>query len=82
MWPGTLSLAAAECPSGGTAMFALLALAGDLGCSTGPTLVGAVSDAAGGDLKRGLAAAIIFPILLTIGLFLSRKWSGQQSRKK
>ena len=63
-------------------MFALLALAGDLGCSTGPTLVGAVSDAAGGDLKRGLAAAIIFPILLTIGLFLSRKWSGQQSRKK
>ncbi len=82
MWPGTLSLAAAECPSGGTAMFTLLAFAGDLGCSTGPTLVGAVSDAAGGDLKRGLAAAIIFPILLTIGLFLSRKWSGQQSRKK
>ena len=75
MWPGTLSLAAAKYPSGGTAMFALLALAGDLGCSTGPTLVGAVSGAAGGDLKIGLTAAMIFPILLIAGLMLSRRWS-------
>ena len=75
MWPGTLSLAAAEYPSGGTAMFALLALAGDLGCSTGPTVVGAVSGAAGGDLKSGLTAAIVFPILLIGGLLLSRRWS-------
>lgn len=74
MWPGTLSLAAASCPGGGTAMFALLALAGDLGCSTGPTLVGTIADAAGGNLKSGLTAAIIFPMLLCVGLFLIRRW--------
>lgn len=81
MWPGTLSLAAASCPSGGTAMFALLALAGDLGCSAGPTLVGTIADAAGGNLKSGLSAAIIFPILLCIGLFLTRRWE-QTSRSR
>lgn len=68
LWPGAFSLASASCPRGGTAMFALLALAGDLGCSTGPTLVGLVSDTAGGSISAGLIAAIAFPVLLIVGL--------------
>ena len=71
MWPGTFSKASAGLPRGGTAMFALMALAGDLGCSGGPTLVGMVSSALGDDLKRGILAGIIFPILLLAGLRLS-----------
>ncbi len=73
MWPGTFSKAASALPKGGTAMFALLALAGDLGCSGGPTLVGMVSDQMGNNLKSGILAGIIFPILLLIGVFLCRK---------
>lgn len=70
---GTFSLAAKECPKGGTAMFALLALAGDLGCSAGPTVVGMVSSTFNGNLKMGLLVAIIFPILLITGLVLSQR---------
>lgn len=44
MWPGTYSLAAREFPLGGTSMFAMLAIAGDIGCSAGPWLTGLVSD--------------------------------------
>ena len=73
MWPGTFSKAAAGLPRGGTAMFALMALAGDLGCSSGPTLVGMVSSALGDDLKRGILAGVVFPVLLLAGLRLSRK---------
>ena len=54
-------------------MFALLALAGDLGCSGGPTFVGLVSEAFGEDLKKGILAGAIFPILLLIGLFFNKK---------
>lgn len=68
MWPGTFSTAAASLPRGGTAMFALLALAGDLGCSGGPTLVGLVSGAFSDQLKLGILAAIIFPLLLLGGI--------------
>ncbi|MDR1630817.1 MAG: MFS transporter [Oscillospiraceae bacterium] len=68
MWPGTFSIASASCPRGGTAMFALLALAGDLGCSLGPTTVGLVSGAAGGRLQSGLLAAIVFPAALIVGI--------------
>lgn len=64
MWPGTFSIAAKTLPRGGTAMFALLALAGDLGCSAGPTLVGAVSSAFGDDLQKGILVAVLFPALL------------------
>lgn len=71
MWPGTFSKASAGLPRGGTAMFALMALAGDLGCSGGPTLVGMVSSALGDDLKRGILAGVLFPILLLAGLWLS-----------
>ena len=66
MWPGTFSLASASLPAGGTAMFAFLALAGDLGCSSGPTVVGAVAEAFGGDLKVGILGAVVFPVLLVI----------------
>lgn len=73
MWPGTFSLASGKCPKGGTAMFALLALAGDTGCSLGPTVVGFVSGALNDNLKAGLLAAILFPLLLLAGLFLCKK---------
>ncbi len=68
MWPGTFSKASASLPKGGTAMFALLALGGDIGCSAGPTLVGMVSGALGDDLKMGVLAGIIFPVLLLAGV--------------
>ena len=74
LWPGTFSLAAAALRRGGTALFALLALAGDLGCSLGPTVVGRVSGLAGGTLQIGILAAIIFPLVLTGGVLLSRKY--------
>ena len=73
LWPATFSIAAKQCPKGGTAMFALLALAGDLGCSGGPTLVGFVSDSVGGELSSGLLAAIVFPVLLIIGALMCRR---------
>lgn len=70
MWPGSFSKAAAALPKGGTAMFALLALGGDLGCSGGPTVVGAVSSALGENLKMGILAAIVFPALLLTGILV------------
>ena len=73
LWPGTFSKAAAAIRGGGTAMFALLALAGDLGCSGGPTVVGIVSSYFGDNLKVGILAAIVFPILLLFGIAGSRK---------
>ena len=79
MWPGTFSKAAAELPKGGTALFALMALAGDLGCSGGPTVVGMVSSIFQDNLKMGILAAICFPALLLVGIYLCkslRKKSG------
>ena len=73
MWPGTFSKAAAALPRGGTAMFALLALGGDVGCSGGPTLVGMVSGALGDNLKMGVLTGTVFPVLLLIGILLCRK---------
>lgn len=72
LWPGSFSKASASLKNGGTALFALLALAGDLGCSSGPTLVGAVSDLASGSLKAGILSAIVFPLLLIVGLLWLR----------
>jgi len=65
LWPGTFSKAAAALPAGGTAMFAILALAGDLGCSAGPTLAGFIASAAGDQLRTGILAAVIFPLMMT-----------------
>nr|WP_177297345.1 MFS transporter [uncultured Blautia sp.] len=70
MWPGTFSKASAAIPKGGTAMFALLALGGDLGCSGGPTVVGTVSSAMGENLKMGILAAVVFPVLLLTGILV------------
>ena len=73
MWPGSFSKASAAMPGGGTAMFAFMALAGDLGCSGGPTLVGMISGAFGDDLRKGILAAVIFPLLLLLGMMLCGK---------
>lgn len=73
MWPGTFSKASSALPKGGTAMFALLALGGDIGCSGGPTLVGMISGALGDNLKMGILAGIIFSVLLLMGIILCRK---------
>ena len=73
MWPGTFSKASAGLKQGGTALFAMLALAGDMGCSGGPTLVGFVSGLFGEDLRKGICAALIFPALLLAGLWLEKK---------
>lgn len=75
MWPGTFSKASKALPKGGTALFALLALGGDLGCSGGPTLVGFMSSILGDNLKTGIFAGTVFPILLLIGIILCKKTS-------
>ena len=79
MWPGTLCISSQKCPKGGTAMFAFLALAGDLGAAVGPATVGAIADAVGGDLKLGLLVAAIFPALLTLGVILLIKKFGKEA---
>jgi len=72
-WPGTFSTAAASLRGGGTAMFALMALAGDLGCSGGPTLAGAIAGAFGDNLRLGLLCAVAFPALMILGILLIRR---------
>lgn len=67
-WPGTFSIAAQRLPGGGTAMYALMALAGDIGCSAGPTVVGFVADQSGDNLRMGIGVAILFPILILGGI--------------
>lgn len=66
MWPGTISISSKTIPLGGTAMFALLAMAGDLGGSVGPAVVGYVTQNAGDNLKSGLLVGALFPIVLVI----------------
>ncbi len=79
MWPGTISISSQKCPKGGTAMFAFLALAGDLGATVSPAMVGAIADHVGGDLKIGLLFAILFPIIMIIGLILLVKKHGKRN---
>lgn len=73
LWPGTFSKAAARLRNGGTALFAFLALAGDVGCAGGPTLVGLVSSRFSDNLKIGIGAAIVFPLLLIGSLLRERR---------
>lgn len=73
MWPGTYSRASATIPGGGTAMFAMLALAGDIGCTSGPTLVGYVSGIAGDNLKLGIFCAVVFPIGILAALLATKR---------
>ena len=70
MWPGSISISSQNCPKGGTAMFALLALAGDLGGMASPAIVGSVSEMAGGNLKLGLLVATTFPVMLVVALII------------
>ena len=70
MWPGTISISSQKCPNGTTAMFAFLALAGDLGATVSPAMVGGIADAVGGNLKTGLLFAALFPIVMIICLVI------------
>lgn len=70
MWPGTLSISSKKIPTGGTAMFAMLAMAGDLGGSIGPSTVGMISQKAGDNLQQGLFFGGIFPIVLVVFLVI------------
>ena len=80
-WPGTFSTASASVKGRGTLLFALLALAGDLGCSGGPTLAGAVASALGDNMRLGIGAAIIFPVIMGLGLlYLSRSYGSAQDK--
>ena len=70
MWPGTISLTSPRLPQGGTALFAFLAMAGDLGGAFGPSLVGTVSQRAGDSLQSGMLAGSVFPLVLIVALVL------------
>lgn len=72
LWPGTFSKASGTIKGGGTVMFALLALGGDLGCSGGPTFVGMIADAFGEDLKKGILAAVCFPVLFVLSVLVMK----------
>lgn len=78
MWPGTLSRATATMQGGTTVMFALLAVSGDIGCTVGPTVTGIVSSYFDNNLKTGIFAAVIFPLLLLAGIFISNRLSKRQ----
>lgn len=73
MWPGSISISSKILPTGGTAMFALLALAGDLGGAVGPAIIGNVSQKAADNLQAGVLAGIGFPIVLVISVLYIRK---------
>ena len=73
MWPGTLSISSKALPTGGTALFALLAMAGDLGGAAGPGLVGISAQILGNDLRSGMRIGCIFPLLLIAGLFVMKQ---------
>ncbi|MBR2078826.1 MAG: MFS transporter [Clostridia bacterium] len=75
MWPGSISISSKNCPMGGTAMFAFLALAGDTGAMISPAMVGSLSELAGGNLKTGLLAATVFPLILVFSLLILNKKS-------
>ena len=80
MWPGSISISSQKCPRGGTAMFAFLALAGDLGAMVSPAMVGSLSAMTGGNLKTGLFVATLFPIVLVVGLIILRRITKYQNR--
>ena len=81
MWPGSFSRASQSLPKGGTAMFAMLALAGDVGCGSGPTVVGYVTSLVGEDLKKGILAGVIFPVLLLVGIALLHRRKNEHNQQ-
>ena len=80
MWPGTISICSAHLPGGGTAMFGLLAMAGDLGGACGPGLVGSVTQHADNNLKAGMLTGCLFPLVLLISLFLLKNMKAKLSQ--
>lgn len=74
MWPGTISLSSERFPAGGTAMFALLAMAGDLGGSIGPGIVGYVTQCAGDNIQIGMVVGLVFPVVLLWMLFILARY--------
>ena len=74
MWPGTFSLGAAYLRRGGTFMYAMFALAGDIGCSAGPGVVGIISQFTG-KMNLGILTAILFPLgmLILVSLLKHQK---------
>ena len=82
-WPGTFSLSAARLRNSGTLMFALLALAGDLGCGAGPTIAGKASALFGSDLHRGILCGIVFPcIMLCCVLLMDKEYQKGKVRNR
>lgn len=75
LWPGTYSLAAEKLKGGGTAMYAFLALAGDLGCTMGPGIVGIIAQQRG-NIQKGMAGAAVFPVLLLLGVLFANRFVG------
>ena len=73
MWPGSISISSARLPRGGTALFALLALSGDLGGAIGPAMVGEVSHLMGENIQAGILAGICFPAVLVMCVLLLRR---------
>ena len=73
MWPGSISISSSKLPKGGTALFAFLALAGDLGAAAGPALVGNISQLLGGNIQAGIAAGLIFPALLVLTVLMLKR---------
>ena len=82
MWPGTISICSGCLPNGGTAMFAFLAMAGDLGGAFGPGLVGNITQHANNDLRKGMLAGCVFPLVLIISLFLLKKMGKNNNTQK
>lgn len=70
MWPGTISICSPRIPKGGTALFAMLAMSGDLGGAAGPAIVGNISQIFENNLKAGLLAGTIFPVVLIMMILL------------
>ncbi len=74
MWPATLSLAARLFPKGGGAMYSILALSGDTGCTLGPWFISFMSiqlsqgSSSGDALKTGLGFGSLFPILMIVAI--------------
>lgn len=80
MWPGTISICSERIPAGGTAMFALLAMAGDMGGAAGPGLVGSAAQGANDDLQRGMLVGCLFPLVLIISLILLKAAEKRKNR--
>ena len=73
MWPGSISITVPRIPKGGTALFALLAVAGDMGGAFGPSMVGYFSQQAGDNLQVGLLTGCTFPLIMLAALIAMRK---------